>query len=211
MASESALRAKQVAGAAAVRLVRPGSRIALGTGSTVEAALPELARIDGITVTPTSSAIGNRAREFGIPLVAVSSSYDLYIDGADQVSSEGHVIKGSLGAHVRERSLAAMARRRILVVDSGKLVDALVGPVPIAVIPYFAPVYQSGGSLEHDENGLALIRVDAGDTIVDPPRWDAEMSSRPGVVLTGLFPNSFIDEVIVGYADGRVESKVGKR
>lgn len=202
---------KQAAAAAAVRLIKPTSRIALGTGSTVEACLPALAQIPGISVTPTSTAIMEAAQAFGIALTPVAADYDVYLDGADQVSPAGHVIKGSLGAHVRERCLAALARHRILVVDSGKLVDVLAGPVPIAVVPYFAPVYQPDGEVEVDENGLALIRVDAGRTIDDPAAWESDMASRPGVVATGLFPREFINEIIVGYDDGHAETKVGAR
>jgi ribose 5-phosphate isomerase len=127
------------------------------------------------------------------------------------VSPSGHVIKGSLGAHVRERCLGALARHRIIVVDASKLVDALVGPVPIAVVPYFAPVYQPDGEPELDENGLALIRVDRGRPIDDPAAWEDDMSHRPGVVATGLFPAHFLDEIIVGFDDGHAETICGAK
>jgi ribose 5-phosphate isomerase A len=197
--------AKLAAASAAVKLIQPYSRVAVGTGSTIEACLPELARIPGVVVTPTSGATENRAVACGIRLAPLGDSYDFYIDGADQVSPGGHVLKGSWGAHVREKCLAMLSRRRILVCDERKLVSVLVGPVPIAVIPHFAGLYQEGEMICLDENGLALVPIDAGCPIMDPAGWNEAMHGKPGVVATGLFPTGFVDEIVVGHAGGRVE------
>ena len=193
---------KAAAAAAAVELIPPGTRLALGTGSTVEAALPALAAIPGLVATPTSELIAGAAAAAGLTLAPVGAGYDFYLDGADQVAPNGDVIKGSWGAHVREKSLAALSARRILICDEGKLVDKLVGPVPVAVLPYFAGLYTDSPEFTTDDNGLAIIRLGAGEVIDSAAAWDEQVCRRPGVVLTGLFPAGFVERIIVGHQDG---------
>ncbi|MEV7404920.1 ribose-5-phosphate isomerase A [Streptomyces sp. NPDC091267] len=195
---------KAVAARAGAALVTPGARLALGTGSTVEAALPALAAVPGLVATPTSEVIAARAAAAGITLVPVQSSYDFYLDGADQVSPEGHAVKGSWGAHVREKTLALLAGRRILVCDRSKLVEKITGPVPVAVLPYFASLYGADADSQIDDNGLVVVRLGAGEVIDSPAEWDAEMCRRPGVVMTGVFPAGFVERIITGHPDGSV-------
>jgi ribose 5-phosphate isomerase A len=183
-------------------MIPPGTRLALGTGSTVEAALPMLAGIAGLVATPTSDVIAGRAASAGLDLVPVASRYDIYLDGADQVAPGGDVLKGSWGAHVREKALAALSARRILICDERKLVDKLVGPVPVAVLPFFAGLYAASQAPVADDNGLAILGIGAGEVIDAPPEWDSCMSRQPGVVSTGLFPAGFIDQIVVGRDDG---------
>jgi ribose 5-phosphate isomerase A len=197
-------KAKRVAAEAVMPLIHTGCRIALGTGSTMEACLPGLARIPGIVATPTSPAIAERAREAGITMVPVCSEYDLYIDGADQVASSGDVIKGSWGAHVREKCLAALARERILVCEGSKMVSHLTGPVPVAVVPYFAGLYCDRNDFTLDVNGLAIIGFHSGRVIEDPRRWNDEVMALPGVVSTGLFTADFVHRIVIGHEDGSV-------
>lgn len=208
-ATGSAVRAKRAAAEAAVRLAEPGCRLALGTGSTVEQCLPGLAAVPGLTATPTSTLIADRARAAGITLVPVRRGYDLYLDGADQVAPSGAVVKGSWGAHVREKLLAALARRRVLVCDDTKLVPRLVGPVPVAVVPYFAGLYGDPADIRLDDNGLALIGFDPGRGIDDPTGWNATVERMPGVVCTGLFDADFVHQITVGHPDGSVELRHG--
>lgn len=198
-------RAKSAAGNAAAESIPSGARIALGTGSTIETCLPALATISGLTATPTSSAIAEKAASHGIKFVPVHDEYDVYIDGADQVSPSGHVIKGSWGAHVREKSLSRLSRQRILVCDESKLVPALVGPVPVAVVPFLAGMYSAREVTCLDENGLALVGVDSGATIQDPIAWEASINISVGVVATGMFTREMIDEIFIGREDGTVE------
>lgn len=197
--------AKRAAAQAAVRLVPPGCRLALGTGSTVEECLPGLACVPALTATPTSPRIAERARAAGLTLAPVGRTYDLYLDGADQVAASGNVIKGSWGAHVREKLLAELATRRVLVCDDSKLVPWLVGPVPVAVVPYFAGLYGDAADVRLDDNGLALVDFDPGRAIEDPRQWNAEVERLPGVVCTGLFEADFIQEIVIGRPDGSVE------
>jgi ribose 5-phosphate isomerase A len=193
---------KAAAAAVAVDLIPPGARLALGTGSTVEAALPALARIPGLVATPTSEVIADAAVAAGLQLVPVGAAYDFYLDGADQVAPNGDVIKGSWGAHVREKTLAALSARRVLICDEGKLVDKLVGPVPVAVLPYFAGLYSDSAPDKIDDNGLGIVELGAGEVIDSAAEWDERMCRQPGVVLTGLFPAGSVDRIIVGRDDG---------
>lgn len=196
-------------------LVPPGSRIALGTGATVTACLPALAAIPGVTVTPTSSAIAARAAEAGLKTVGISSSYDIYIDGVDQVTANGDAIKGSWGAHVREKSMAMLSQRRILVAARSKLVPRLAGPVPVAVLEAFADLYRSdpeanlprhdNGLPDHDENGLALVTLASNTEIDDPAAWTARVEALAGVVLCGVFPAAFVDQVIIADENGQID------
>jgi ribose 5-phosphate isomerase A len=193
---------KAVAASVAVAQIPPGTCLALGTGSTMETALPMLARIPGLRATPTSETIADRARSAGLTLIPLQDEYDYYLDGADKVAPTGDVVKGSWGAHVREKTLASLAKRRVLICDEGKLVDRLTGPVPVAVVPFFAGLYAASSVPVIDDNGLAIVSVEASGAIDSAACWDREMCERPGVVSTGLFPAEFIDEIIVGHSDG---------
>lgn len=200
-------RGKRAAAEAVVELVPAGSRLALGTGSTMEYCLPGLAGIPGLVATPTSTLIAEKASNAGITLEPVGSEYDLYLDGADQVAPTGDAVKGSWGAHVREKCLAGLAKRRILVCDESKLVPQLTGPVPVAVLRYFAGLYDDGRGYDVDDNGLAIVGFHAGRPITDPPRWDAEVRALSGVLSTGVFTAGFVHQILVGFEDGRVEMR----
>lgn len=195
---------KRAAARHAVQGLPEGVRLALGTGSTVEAAIPLLAQVPGLTATPTSDVIEAVARDAGLELVPIREEFDLYLDGADQVAPDGSVLKGSWGAHVREKTLAELSRRRVLLCDESKLVDRISGRVPVAVLPYVAHLWDEHEVLKIDENGLVVVLVDY-DGRDDPAAWDAEVSRRPGVHSTGIYPASLVDEIVVGTADGAVE------
>jgi ribose 5-phosphate isomerase A len=193
----------------AVTFVEPGARIALGTGSTVEAAVPLLAKIPGLSATPTSDVIESVAAAAGIRLTPVANHYHFYLDGADQVTPYGDVVKGSWGAHVREKTLAGLADRRVLMCDQSKLVDEIAGPIPVAVLPYVLALYDNHKVMKTDENGLVIVLVDEG-TIPCPLEWDRSMVDRPGVHSTGIFPAHMIDKIIVGCSDGSIEVRTPK-
>lgn len=201
---------KAAAAAVAATMIPPGACLALGTGSTVEASLPMLADIPGLVATPTSAAIAQRAQSAGLKLIPLRRGYDFYLDGADQVAPNGDVVKGSWGAHVREKTLAVLAKQRILICDEGKLVDKLAGPVPVAVIPFFAGLYTDSAP-RIDENGLAIVDAAAGEIIESGAEWDEWMRMQPGVVLTGLFPAGFVQAIIIGHGDGTTSIHAGAR
>src|SRR5262244_304091 len=100
-------------GAAALAEVKPGTVVGLGT------AVSEGLRITGV---PTSDASADLARKLGIPLIPEPTTLDVAVDGADEVDPNLDLIKGFGGALVREKIVAAAARRFIVLVGEEKLV-----------------------------------------------------------------------------------------
>jgi ribose 5-phosphate isomerase A len=188
-------------------------RVGLGTGRAAAAgiaALGERARA-GLRVrgVPTSSASARLAREAGIPLARLTGPLDLAFDGADAVDPQGLVVKGAGGAMVRERVVAAAARRLLLLVDGPKLVASLDewGRLPLAVAPFAADWV--AGELRDLRPERRPGRSDDGMALLDlsVPRgadWRAVAArarALPGVLDHGLFEVSLAD-VIVGRPDG---------
>ena len=116
--------------------------VGLGTGSTVAHLLPALARrgLTGIRCVATSVATEEQARELGIPVEEFDrlQRLDIAIDGTDEVTPDGWLIKGGGGAHLREKIVAAAAERFVVIADSSKPVEALRGPVPLELFGFGA-------------------------------------------------------------------------
>ena len=131
---------KRLAAEAAAELVEDGMAVGLGTGSTVEHLLPALAARDltGIRCVATSVATEKQARELGIPVEEFGEleRLDIAIDGTDQVTPDGWLIKGGGGAHLREKIVAAAAERFVVIADSSKPVEELTGPVPLELFAF---------------------------------------------------------------------------
>ncbi len=221
-------RAKKAAGEKVAAMVEPGMRLGLGTGSTAAWAIRALGRRvreEGLRVVgvPTSYAAEQLARAEGIPLVTPADveELDLAFDGADEVSPELHLIKGRGAAHTREKVVASMARRFVVLVDESKLVDRLGTrhPVPIEVLPMAAepvqrqlrrigaePVLRMGkckdGPVVTDQ-GFWVIDARFPEGIDDPQTLAVVLSTMPGVLDHGLFLGVATD-VLVGQADGQV-------
>ena len=135
----NAQREKRAAAEAAADLVDHGMTVGLGTGSTVAFLLPSLARRSlDIRCVATSPRTEHAARELGLRVEDFASieRFDIAIDGADQISPNGWLVKGGGGAHTREKIVAAAAERFVVIADSTKLVDALHGPIPLELLPY---------------------------------------------------------------------------
>ena len=131
---------KRIAAEAAAELVEDGMTVGLGTGSTVAHLLPAIARrgVSGIRCVATSVATEEQARELGIPVEDFNSlrRLDIAIDGTDEVTPDGWLIKGGGAAHLREKIVAAAAERFVVIADSSKPVDALRGPVPLELFSF---------------------------------------------------------------------------
>src|SRR4051795_2775704 len=131
---------KRLAAEAAAELVESGMTLGLGTGSTVAHLLPALARrgLKGIRCVATSVATEEQARALGIPVEDFNKlqRLDIAIDGTDQVTPDGWLIKGGGGAHLREKIVAAAAERFVVVADSSKPVEALSAPVPLELFSF---------------------------------------------------------------------------
>ena len=197
---------KRLAAETAAELVEDGMTVGLGTGSTVAFLLPALAarNLSGIRCVATSVATEQRARELGIPIEEFSqlSRLDIAIDGADQVSPDGWLIKGGGGAHLREKIVAAAADRFVVISDSSKLVEALSGPVPLELFAFglSSTLGRLGPGVElrdaprsPDDGFIADYRSEIGD----PAALAARLEADPGVAAHGLFPPELVSEVLV--------------
>ncbi|MDH4144397.1 MAG: ribose-5-phosphate isomerase RpiA [Acidimicrobiia bacterium] len=216
------MTSKERAGRHAARYVEAGMRVGLGTGSTVHWTVVELGvRALGITCVATSLRTEELARSVGLTLVSPDQAghLDIAIDGADEVDPSGNVTKGGGGALTREKIVAEMAPRFVIVVDETKLVPAL-GPfgTPLEVLD-FAPgvvaarVEALGARkvtrrAERSDNGNLVLDAQFG-TIADPAALAAELAVIPGLVEHGLFLASTVERVVVAGADDVRDLRVG--
>jgi ribose 5-phosphate isomerase A len=207
---------KRLAAEAAAELVESGMTVGLGTGSTVAHLLPAIVRrgLEGIRCVATSVATEEQARELGIPVEEFDSltRLDIAIDGTDEVTSDGWLIKGGGGAHLREKIVAAAAERFVVIGDSSKTVEAFTWPVPLELFGFGAAstLERLGPDVElrdappsPDGGVIADYR---GDGLDDPAALAARLESDPGVAAHGLFPPAMVSELFIGRGD-RVERK----
>jgi ribose 5-phosphate isomerase A len=193
-------------GAAALAEVKPGTVVGLGTGQAATAfihalgkAVKEWLRVTGV---PTSDASADLARQLGIPLIEQPVSLDVAVDGADEVDPQLHLVKGFGGALVREKIVAAAARKFIVLVGEEKLVKVLGarGRLPVEVVPFAVPfvtrrltelgyppvLRPKDGKPWVTDNGNLLLDATV-TTIPDPAALNRTLLDIPGVVGTGLF------------------------
>lgn len=202
---------KRAAAEAAAALVADGMTVGLGTGSTVAHLLPALAerRLSGLRCVSTSPATEAQACALGLPvgsLEDVEGRLDIAIDGADQVSPEGWLVKGGGGAHTREKIVAAAASRFVVIVSAEKLVQRLEPPIPLELLAFglsatlraLAPVELREVPPSPDGNQIA----DYLGEVADPGRLAARLSATPGLVAHGLFAPEMVSDVLVGTPDG---------
>jgi ribose 5-phosphate isomerase A len=202
---------KRLAAEAAAELVEAGMTVGLGTGSTVAHLLPAIARrnLTGIRCVSTSVATSEQARELGIPVEEFDSlrRLDIAIDGTDEVTPDGWLIKGGGGAHQREKIVAAAAARFIVVGDSSKPVEALGGPVPLELFAFGAAstLARLGSDVELRDAPRSpdggLIADYHGPGLDDPAALAARLESDPGVAAHGLFPPDMVSAVFVARGD----------
>jgi ribose 5-phosphate isomerase A len=202
---------KRLAAEAAAELVESGMTVGLGTGSTVAHLLPAIARRDltDIRCVATSVATENQARELGIPVEEFDrlQRLDLAIDGTDEVTPDGWLIKGGGGAHLREKIVAAAAERFIVICDSSKPVEALSWPVPLELFGFGAAstLARLGDDVELRDAPPSpdggVIADYHGPGLDDPAALAARLEADPGVAAHGLFPPDMVSEVLVGRGD----------
>ena len=198
---------KRAAAEAAALLVEDGMTVGLGTGSTVAFLLPAIAArgLADIRCVATSVATAEQARELGIAVEDFDTldRLDIAIDGTDEVTPDGWLIKGGGAAHLREKVVAAAAERFVVVGDSSKPVDALRGPVPLELFGFGAAstLARLGSEVElrdvppsPDGGTIADYRGPIGD----PAALAARLEADPGVAAHGLFPPSMVSELLIG-------------
>lgn len=215
-------KGKHAAALAAVELVKPDSVLGVGTGSTVNVFIDELARakvrLEGAVAS--SEATAERLRQHGYEVLDLNStgSLDLYIDGADEANANLQLIKGGGGALTREKIIAAASHEFVCIVDDTKVVDVLGEfPLPVEVIPMARSyVAREIVTLGADPEFREAPRTDNGNQILDcvgmhidnPTELEAIINCITGVVTVGLFAERPADKLLVGYADGRVEQRL---
>ena len=190
----------------ALRYVRKGDVIGLGSGRAAAALVEELGRVAGelrIRGVPTSLQIRLAAEKAGIPMLepGEASHLDSIFDGADQIDSAGYMVKGGGGALLRERVLAGMAGRVVIMADETKFVERLSRPIPVEVHPAARSLIHERvrgmgavprlrtlerGYPAFTENGNIILDCDFG-AIADPPGLAARLRDLPGVLEAGIF------------------------
>ena len=207
---------KTLVGQAALDYVVPGEVVGVGTGSTVNKFIDALATIkDRIKGAVSSSeASTERLKSLGIPVFEAADVAELsvYIDGADEIDHQGHMVKGGGAALTREKIVAAQSRRFICIADASKLVDTLGRfPLPVEVIPMatarvirqFAAMGGEGRVRQKDgaplvtDNGQHIVDV-TGLSITDPLAFETQVSQWPGVVTVGVFAHQKADVCLLG-------------
>jgi ribose 5-phosphate isomerase A len=206
---------KRAAAEAAAEQVEDGMRLGLGTGSTVAYFLDAIAaRGLDVAGVPTSEATARRCDELGIALLEPHEveTLDLCVDGADELTRDLVLTKGGGGALLREKVVAAMSERMIVIATTDKLVGALgdTFPLPVEVVPFalvpvareleglgFEVAARDGGAYRTDNaNAVLDCRMPGG--IEDPDAMDIALSIVPGVAENGLFVGLATDALLGG-------------
>lgn len=213
--ADARARAKEEAGRHAAGYVTDGMKVGLGTGSTVHWTIVELGeRAPDIICTATSVQTHELATSLGLRVVSPDDigSLDIAIDGADEVDPAFNLTKGGGAAHTREKIVASMSPRFIVVVDETKIVDAL-GPfgTPLEVLDFAPGVVSAAvralGAIEittrdrRSDNGNLVMDARFG-IIAEPVTLGRALSLTPGIVEHGIFPGSMVERIVVAGAAG---------
>ena len=207
---------KRAVAVKALEYVEPGMVLGVGTGTTADFFIAQLAeaRVPLKAVVPSSMATARRLQAAGLPLAELPAAPRpaLYIDGADQVDPRLRLIKGRGGAHFREKLVASLSERFICIVDESKLAERLGGvPVPLEVMApaaafvgarvagWGATVVERRGY--RTDNGNPVLDV-TGLDLADPAGLEIELEALPGVVACGIFARRPADLVLCAGADG---------
>lgn len=210
---------KHLAAAAAVDQVQSGMIVGLGTGSTANFMIQEIGerlrdgRLGNIIALPTSEKSAEHARSLGISLATLEEqpAIDLTIDGADEIDPNLDLIKGLGGSLLREKIIASVSRRIIIISDHRKLVQRLGTrtPLPVEIIPFSRqPVddfLRSLGSkpVIREIDGQIFITDEGNiildcyfDGIADPKKLGQIIIAQPGVVEHGFFLDMATEAVV---------------
>jgi len=207
---------KQAVAREAIRYIVDDAWIGVGSGTTANHFIDELAKVKWRIKGGVASSVrtAERMKAQGIPIDELNNTGELavYIDGADEVTEHGAMIKGGGGALTREKIVAAASRRFVCIADRSKRVDVLGRfPLPIEVIPmarsYVAreivklgghPALRTGFTTD---NGNVVLDI-GGLSIVDPVALESTLNQIAGVVTVGLFARRGADVILLGGDSG---------
>ena len=209
---------KRAAAERALDLVRSGTIVGVGTGSTARYFIDALGRRvrEGLSVQAVVTSVESRklAEAAGIPIVdRIDGGLDLAVDGADEIDPAVNCIKGRGGALLREKIVAHASRRFVLVADEGKLVGRLGrGPVPVEILPFLweatsRSIESLGGRPELRLAAGEAYRTDNGNFVLDTSFGAVDVGlglalhGIPGVIEHGLF-FGMAKAAIIGSATG---------
>ncbi|CAN5886456.1 ribose-5-phosphate isomerase RpiA [soil metagenome] len=211
---------KQAVAQAAIQYVVENDVIGVGTGSTANFFIDELAKIKHKLkgAVASSEATAARLRAHGIDVLDLNdvSSISVYVDGADEITPEGAMIKGGGAALTREKIVASVARQFVCIADGSKLVNFLgTFPLPVEVIPMAqsavirqlnllggdARLRLAGNVPLITDNGNVIIDV-FGLQITDPAVLEEQINNIVGVVTVGLFARQGANVCLLGTAEG---------
>ncbi len=211
---------KALVGQAALKYVVPGEIVGVGTGSTVNHFIDALAsmkdQIKGAVSSSEASTL--RLKALGIPVFDSNDveRLSVYIDGADEIDQQGHMVKGGGAALTREKIVAAQSQQFVCIADESKLVAALGAfPLPVEVIPMatarvirqfaamggVASVRLKNGQPLVTDNGQHIVDV-KGLTIAEPVAFETQVSQWPGVVTVGVFALQKAQVCLLGTSQG---------
>lgn len=208
-------RKKEVA-KAAIEYIEDDMIVGVGTGSTVNFFIEELAKIKGRIEGAVSSSVASEEllKKHNIPVFDLNSVLEIpvYVDGADEATIHRHLIKGGGGALTREKIVAAASKQFVCIIDDSKMVSMLGKfPLPIEVIPmaqsYVArqitklggqPVLREGFTTD---NGNIILDVH-NMKIENPVELEQQLNEIVGVVTNGLFAQRPADILLIASAEG---------
>jgi ribose 5-phosphate isomerase A len=222
------LNPKQRVANEAAKLVQDGMIVGLGTGSTANFFIDELAQLkqqNNLQIKAVSSSVisSQYAQKLGLDLLAIEhvTKLDVYVDGADEISPELYVLKGQGQDLVKEKLLANAADKFIVVADDSKLVNKIGDkfPIPIEVMSEATKLVlnqlrQLGGegNVRLNSSGGASFSA-AGNVVLDmsftipAPELNALLNSVPGVIEHGLFIDIVSECYIATANDIQIMSK----
>ena len=207
---------KKAAAHAALKYIKDDAIVGVGTGSTVNYFIDALAnvkhKIQG--AVSSSNVSTERLKAMGIDVFDLNSvdKFDIYIDGADEITQHKHMIKGGGAALTREKIVAAVAEKFICIIDDTKQVPMLGEfPLPVEVIPmarsYVArEIVKLGGDPAYrqgivTDNGNVILDV-YNLKILNPVELERQLNAIVGVVTNGLFADRGADIVLIGTNNG---------
>lgn len=221
---------KELVARHAAALVQDDMLVGLGTGSTANYFIDELARRrneEGLKVTTAASSVAStiKAQELGLPLVSIEhlSRLDFYVDGADEVTPEMVLLKGRGSDLVREKLMAKASDKFLVLVDQSKLVGRIGEkfPIPVEVMPFAWQLARrtleslgGRGNLRQNASRDGLAVTSHGSLVLDmtfeptlgSKMLDEMLNATPGVVEHGIF-RGLASAVFIA-ENGRVQERL---